>query len=125
MTTWKDSRPNPFTDQEFLCVLFDDEPHRLLQKLGDGFNREVYTGYYDDSLRMFIGDYPHASGDPFPFVVACRSALAPAEGYDPNDWGNIYYYKVLGELVPKDSRAYNEAKRNYEARMKQGWHNHG
>jgi len=123
MTTWKDYKPRPFTDQEFLCVLFDDESHRLLKKFDDEFNRSVYTGYYDDNLQMFVGSYHHASGDPFPFVVACRSALAPAEGYDPNDWGDVYYYRVLGELVPKDGRAYNEAKEEYEARIKRGWYN--
>lgn len=115
MTSWNDHEPNPFTDQEFLCVLFDEEPYRLLQKhYYGGFNREVYTGYYDNNLQMFVGNYPHASGDPFPFVVACRPVI---EGYDPNDWGETYYPKVLGELVPKGGRAYNEAKEKFERRM--------
>lgn len=114
MTSWKDHEPSPFIDQEFLCVLFDEEPYRLLQKRGDGFNRKVYNGYYDNNLQMFVGNYTHASGEPFPFIVACRSV---GEGYDPNDWGETYYHKVLGELVPKDGRAYNEAKKRYEIRM--------
>ncbi|MBP5422584.1 MAG: hypothetical protein J6Y78_09105 [Paludibacteraceae bacterium] len=54
-------------------------------------------------------------------MVACRPVV---EEYDPNDWGEPYYPKVLGELVPKDGRAYNEAKERFETRMKRWGNDH-
>ena len=87
---WRVDEPPKNKRIELLCVLFDEDEYRTLQKnsWNDEYNRFIVTGTWNGAY--FRGEIHHASGDPFPKVVAWR----PME--EPN-LGAPFYTKCLGE----------------------------
>ncbi|MBQ1776571.1 MAG: hypothetical protein IIZ93_00290 [Acidaminococcaceae bacterium] len=87
---WRVDEPPKNKKIELLCVLFDEDEYRTLKKneWSDGYNRFIVTGTWNGAY--FRGEIHHASGDPFPKVVAWR----PME--EPN-LGAPFYTKCLGE----------------------------
>jgi hypothetical protein len=90
MAIWRVDEPPKNKKIELLCVLFDEDEYRTLKKneWSDGYNRFIVTGTWNGAY--FRGEISHASGDPFPKVVAWR----PME--EPN-LGAPFYTKCLGE----------------------------
>lgn len=90
MAIWRVDEPPKNKKIELLCVLFDEDEYRTLKKneWSDGYNRFIVTGTWNGAY--FRGEIQHASGDPFPKVVAWR----PME--EPN-LGAPFYTKCLGE----------------------------
>lgn len=86
---WRTDEPPRGERIELLCVLFDEDEYRTLQKNSwdDEYNRSIVTGTWNGSY--FRGEINHASGDPFPKVVAWR----PIE----ENWGAPFYPRCLGE----------------------------
>jgi hypothetical protein len=87
---WRVDEPPKNKRIELLCVLFDEDEYRTLQKnsWNDEYNRFIVTGTWNGAY--FRGEIHHASGDTFPKVVAWR----PKE--EPN-LGAPFYTKCLGE----------------------------
>lgn len=91
MTTWRTDEPPKGVDLELLCVLFDEDKYRTLEKNPwGGWNRTVYKGKWNGCC--FTGYKGHESGDPFPRVVAWRLLKE-------KDLGEEYYPKCLGEFL--------------------------
>lgn len=90
LAIWRVDEPPKDKKIELLCVLFDEDEYRTLKKneWSDGYNRFIVTGTWNGAY--FRGEIGHASGDPFPKVVAWR----PME--EPN-LGAPFYTKCLGE----------------------------
>ncbi len=86
---WRTDEPPKNKRIELLCVLFDEDEYRTLQKNSwdDEYNRSIVTGTWNG--LYFRGEIKHASGDPFPKVVAWR----PIE----ENWGAPFYPRCLGE----------------------------
>lgn len=87
---WRTDEPPKNKKLELLCVLFDEDEYRTLKKneWNDGYNRFIVTGTWNGAY--FRGEIDHASGDPFPKVVAWR----PMEELN---LGAPFYRKCLGE----------------------------
>lgn len=87
---WRVDEPPRNKKIELLCVLFDEDEYRTLKKSewSDGYNRFIVTGTWNGAY--FRGEIDHASGDPFPQVVAWR----PME---EQNLGAPFYTKCLGE----------------------------
>ena len=90
LTDWRTDEPPKGKRIELLCVLFDEDEYRTLKKneWSDGYNRFIVTGTWNGAY--FRGEIHHASGDPFPQVVAWR----PME---EQNLGAPFYTKCLGE----------------------------
>ena len=90
MLIWHTEEPPKNTRIELLCVLFDEDEYRTLKKneWSGGYNRFIVTGTWNGAY--FRGEINHASGDPFPKVVAWR----PME---EQNLGAPFYPRCLGE----------------------------
>jgi len=90
LAIWRVDEPPKNTKIELLCVLFDEDEYRTLKKneWSGRYNRFIVTGTWNGAY--FQGEINHASGDPFPKVVAWR----PME---EQNLGAPFYTKCLGE----------------------------
>ena len=91
LTSWRTDEPPMGEEIELLCVLFDEDSYRTLEKDSwGGWNRTIHKGKWNG--HHFTGYVGHQSGDPFPSVVAWRPL-------DKEDMGEEYYPKCLGEFL--------------------------
>lgn len=90
LAIWRVDEPPKDKPIELLCVLFDEDEYRTLKKYewGNEYNRFIVTGVWNGAY--FRGKINHASGDPFPKVVAWRPMGEP-------NLGAPFYTKCLGE----------------------------
>lgn len=90
LASWRVDEPPKNKKIELLCVLFDEDEYRTLKKneWSDGYNRFIVTGTWNGAY--FRGEIDHASGDPFPKVVAWRLM-------EEQNLGAPFYTKCLGE----------------------------
>ena len=90
LVIWRVDEPPKDEEIELLCVLFDEDEYRTLKKneWSGRYNRFIVTGTWNGAY--FRGEINHASGDPFPKVVAWR----PME---EQNLGAPFYKKCLGE----------------------------
>ena len=91
MINWRTDEPPKGEEIELLCVLFDEDSYRTLEKNPWGeWNRTIHKGKWNG--HHFTGYREHVSGDPFPSVVAWRPL-------NKEDMGEEYYPKCLGAFL--------------------------
>lgn len=88
--SWRTDEPPRNVDIELLCVLFDEDEYRTLEKDSwNTYNRIIITGRWDG--HEFEANYDHSSGDPWYCVVAWKEI----------DYGEKFYRHCLGEVRPR------------------------
>lgn len=90
-TEWRTDIPKYGAKILMLCALFDEKEYRTLSKNPwGGWNRTIYSGVYRNGY--YANNYNHASGDPYPQVLAWKYIK------EEEDLGAPYYDCCLGSL---------------------------